>query len=82
MMPPDSMTFQVRNQSPVMQWKRTAGLALLFAGLVWLTIRVLEPIGTRGLAGPVVRNNLENHTDATGLFYTDIDRDFFDQIRD
>ena len=78
----DSMTPEVRIESSVMQWKRISVLALLFAGLVWLTIQVLEPIGARGLAGPVVRNNLENQTDATGLFYTEIDRDIFKRIRD
>ncbi len=78
----ESMTLKVWNESAVKQWKRIAVLALLFAGLVWLTISVLEPIGARGLAGPVVRNNLENQTDATGLFYTDIDREIFRQIQD
>jgi hypothetical protein len=57
--------------------KRTAVLALLFACLVWLAIGILEPIGAMGLAGPVVQANLENQTDATALFYTDIDRDAY-----
>ena len=82
MMPHDSMTPAVRNQSPVTQWKPTVVLVLLFAGLVWLTISVLGTIGARGLAGSVVRNNLENQTDATVLFYTEIDRDIYKRMRD
>ena len=72
----------VAKDFPAMQLKRTAVLALLFACLIWFAIGILEPIGARGLAGPVVQANLENQTDATALFYTDIDRDVYQLDKD
>lgn len=54
----------------------------LFAGGVWLGIALLEPAGRRGLAGNVVRNNLEKQTDATGLFYTEINRNILRPVED
>ena len=56
-----------------MKWSRTVVAAIALAAIVWLSITVLEPLGRSGLAGGVVRNNIEKQTDATGLFYTDID---------
>lgn len=65
-----------------MKLKRAILAAILFAGLVRAGIAVLEPVGTRGLAGAVVQNNLRHGTDATGLFYTEIDRRAFQPTRD
>ena len=54
----------------------------LFAGAIWLGIALLEFAGRRGLAGNVVQNNLERQTDATALFYTEIDRDILRPLKD
>jgi len=75
-----STLFAILEQFALMQWKRTTLVAVSFGVLVWLAIGVLETIGDQGLAGPVVGNNLETGTDATGLFYTELDRSIFRQI--
>ncbi len=64
------------------KWKRTALAITLFAGTIWLGIALLESAGRRGLAGNVVQNNLERQTDATALFYTEIDRDILRPMKD
>ena len=64
------------------KWKRTVLAIALFAGAIWLGIALLEFAGRRGLAGNVVQNNLERQTDATALFYTEIDRDILRPLKD
>ncbi len=64
------------------KWKRSLLAIALFAGTIWLGIALLESAGRRGLAGNVVQNNLERQTDATALFYTEIDRDILRPVKD
>ena len=50
-----------------------------FTELLWLSIDFLESLDIRGLAGHIVRNNINFRTDLDGLFYTEIDRQHFDR---
>ena len=54
----------------------------LFAGAIWLGIALLESAARRGLAGDVVQDNLERQTDATSLFYTEIDQEILRPMKD
>ena len=64
------------------KWIRTVLAIALFAGAIWIGTALLESAARRGLAGNVVKNNLERQTDATALFYTEIDREILRPTKD